>query len=276
MKEVLLRRQRFRACGGSISVLDTKLPGTEAFFDRVLNIRWYSGSPKDCAGVPVRRVINMKRPIIRVTFMMLALYTMVGFCARDAAGQQTPVQREPIAHLVYNGEMTALLAHLAERFGVTIGIEFAPHQERMQVRLELKDPTLPDVLNAIVQGAPRYRWRESEGVFEISPLRGSSPVLDTTISSFQITDASQAEAVEQLMNLPEVRAGMGAMSLQFRSADTRMRERNQARLSLRLEGVTVRQALHRIAEMSGSRLWVFRRQARGGDGEFISIGNSDR
>ena len=217
----------------------------------------------------------MKRPIIRVTFMMLALYTLVGFCARDAAAQQTPARREPIARLVYDGEMTALLAHMAQEFGVTIGMEFAPPRTKIQVKLELKEVTLRDVLNAIVQSAPEYRWRESEGVFEISPARGGNSLLDTTVSSFQVTDVSQAEAVEQLMNLPEVRAGLGAMSAEYRSADRGMPGKNGARLSLRLEGVTVRQALHRIAEMSGSRFWVFRK-GRGRDSEFISIGNSER
>jgi hypothetical protein len=220
--------------------------------------------------------MKMIRHVIRVTFMMLVLYTMVGFCAREAAGQQTPASREPIARLVYNGETTALLSHLAQRFGVTIGMEFAPHQERMQVKMELTDPTLPDVLNAIVESAPQYRWRESEGGFEISPVTGGNPLLDATVSSFQVTDVTQAEAIEQLMNLPEVRAGLGEMSLQFRSADARMPERNGARLSLRLQGVTVRQALHRIAEMSGSRFWALRRQGRRSAGEFISIGNSER
>jgi hypothetical protein len=159
-----------------------------------------------------------------------------------------------------------MLANLPELYDVTIGLEVDAREPQSQVGFYLLNPTLPDVLNAIVKSAPKYQWRESEGFIEVFPVAGSSALLDTMISSFRTSDVDEAGAINQLLNLPEMQANMRAMSLNRRVLDT-SREKKGGKFSLNLERVTLRQVLHKTANDSGGRFWIFRNYSDG----FFSI-----
>jgi hypothetical protein len=212
--------------------------------------------------------INRKR-ITAVVFVL----TICGTSVSRAMGQQTSASRtQPPAVIKYDGDMAFMLAHLTDLFGVTIGLEVDPLQPKPQVGFYLRDPTLTDVLNAITRSAPRYQWRESGGIIEVLPLEGSSPLLDTIISNFRVTDVDEAVAINQLVNLPEVQASMRAMSLNRRDLGNASTERKGEKFSISLEGVTMRQALSRVAKENGARFWIFRTDSNG----FFSINNSPR
>jgi hypothetical protein len=212
--------------------------------------------------------INLKRIAVVVVFL-----TICGASALRAMGQQTSAPRtQPPAIIKFDGDMAFFLEHLTGIFGVTIGLEVNPQQPKSKVGFYLRDPTLPDVLNAIVKSAPSYRWREGDGFIEVLPLEGSSPLLDTIITNFRVNDVDQAEAISQLMNLPEVQAGIRAMSLNRRDPSSTSTEKKGEKFSMSLEGATMRQALHKIAKESGGRFWIFRRDKDG----FFSISNSPR
>jgi hypothetical protein len=164
--------------------------------------------------------------------------------------------------------MGSLLAKLAQEFGVNISLEVHPPQHRVPVKIDLKNPTIHDLMDAVVQSVPGYEWRETDGAFEVSPVRGGSALLETPISSFRASDVDGAEAVELLMNLPEVRAGMEALNLQYRNPTNATQRKGGEKFSMNLEGMTLRQALHKIAEKSG-RFWAFRRY--GPADEFITV-----
>jgi hypothetical protein len=134
----------------------------------------------------------------------------------------------------------------------------------------LRDPTLTDVLNAIVQSAPRYHWRETGGFIEVSPLERSCPLLDTMISRLQVADADERETIDQLLKLPEVQASMRAMSLNRQDLGEASAERKGEKFSISLENVTLRQALNSIAKESGKRIWIFRTDRSG----FFSVSTS--
>ena len=105
---------------------------------------------------------------------------------------------------------------------------------------------------------------------EVFPLAGSSPLLDTMISSFRTSDVDEAGAINQLLNLPEMQANMRAMSLNRRALGGTSTEKKGEKCSVNLEGVTLRQALHKIGKDSGGRFWIFRNYS---DGSF-SISSS--
>jgi hypothetical protein len=213
----------------------------------------------------------VRRPNGRILTALLALYLAAGLAAAEVAGQKAPAPKtQPLARIVYEGEMASLLAKLAQEFGVNVGLEVYPPQPRAIVKLDLNDPTLHDVLEAVVKSAPAYQWRETEGAVEVSPVQGGGTLLESQVGVFRVSDVGQAEAVDLLMNLPEVRANMGAMNLQYRAADRSRARGGGEKFSLHLEGVSLRQALHRIAERGG-RFWAFRRHGRGPDGEFITV-----
>ena len=199
----------------------------------------------------------------RIAAVVFALTICVAFASR-VRGQQTSAPRTQTPAIIkYDGDMGFMLAHLTEVFGVTIGLEIDPQQPKPQVGFYLRDPTLPDVLNAIVRSAPRYQWRESGGVMEVLPLEGSSPLLDTIISDFRVNNVNDTEAINQLLKLPEVQARMKALSLNPRDPGNAPAETKGEKFSLSLEGVTMRQALGRVAKENGARFWIFRRESNG-------------
>lgn len=197
--------------------------------------------------------------------------TICGASASLSLGQQTPATRtQPPAVIKYDGDMACMLVHLTEIFGTTIGLEVDRPQSRPQVGFYLRDPSLTDVLNAIVQSAPRYQWRDSGGFIEVLPLEERSPLLDTIISNFRVDAVDEREAINQLVELPEVQASMRAMSLNRQDPGEASTKSKGEKFSISLQNVTMRQTLNRIAKESGARFWIFRRDRNG----FFSISNS--
>jgi hypothetical protein len=203
----------------------------------------------------------------------VVLLTICSISISPTIAQQTSASRIQLPAVIqYDGEMASILAHLPEIYGVTIGLEVDAQEPQSQVEFYLRDPTLSDVLNAIVKSAPRYQWRESDGFIEVFPVAGSSPLLDTMISSFRCSDVDEAGAINQLLKLPEMQANMRTMSLHGRAqggTSTEKKGEKAEKFSVNLEGVTLRQALHKIAKDSGGRFWIFRNYSDG----FFAISN---
>ena len=209
-----------------------------------------------------------------VTFKLIAAAVILIICGVSTsdvlAQQRTGVQKLRV--IDYSGDMTMLLAAMADAYGVTIGFELEIQPPR-QVRVSLSDPTLADVMNAIVQSSKRYQWgEETEGFVDVCPLAGCNPLLETRIRSFKIKDLSPTEAFDQLFNLPEVQANMTAMNLKRRAPDASYGKLSNARFSVNLESVSLRQALSKIAKESGIEIWVFRNYPNG----FFSIGSVEK
>jgi hemoglobin-like flavoprotein len=221
--------------------------------------------------------INLRR----ITIVAACLATCCA-SASFAVAQQQQQQQQPapvvniLAAIKYNGDMAALLDRMAEAYGTTIGLEVDPEQPKSIVKLELREATLQDVLNAIVQSEPRYQWRENDGFIDVFPVKGSSPLLETKISSFRVNDVDQTEAINQLMNSSEVLVGMNEMNLSRRDFSRASVRGKGEKFSMSLEGVTLRRALHKIAKESGGRFWISRRYGNKAEGQFFSVSDSVR
>ena len=88
-------------------------------------------------------------------------------------------------------------------------------------------------------------------------------LLDTPIRSFQVKDVNRDLAVNRLLDFPEVRAVTLSTNLKPRPPYPPSERTKDEKLSFNLSGVTLRQALNRIADDSGAKFWVFRRYADG-------------
>lgn len=216
--------------------------------------------------------INLRKITSLAVFLTLCCASAIVTMGQQASAPASPPKRV----IKYNGDMAAMLRNVTEIFRVQIGLEVAARQPRAQVSFELRDPTVHDVLNAIVQSAPGYKWRESEGFIEVLPVEESSPLLDATISNFHVSDADRAGALDQLLNLPEVQDGMRAMGLNRRDYSSASAGRDGDKFSMTLQGVTLRHALHKIFKESGGRFWVFQRSGPRSGNEFFSISNEAR
>jgi hypothetical protein len=215
----------------------------------------------------------MQFSLKRITSLAAALI----ICCASAAvsmGQQTtmpaPAPRT-LGAIKYDGDMAALLANLAQTFQVPIGLEVDPRQPKSRVKFELREATLADVLNAIVKAEPRYQWRECDGGVEVLPVEGGSPLLETIISSFQLGEADEMEAINQLLNSPEVQVSLRALNLSHSDSVRAPAGRNGKKFSVSLEGVTMRQALHRIVTEGGGLFWVSRTAVERDGGGLVSI-----
>ena len=186
-------------------------------------------------------------------FVLLILASVASSAQEPAKNRATPQQLRVVS---FQGDLRALLGSLAETDGVVIGFETHP-QLPLLIKVEAHDVDFHQLLDAIVLGHPQYRWRDVDDAIEFSPVSGGCPVLDTTISNFEVKDVHFSEATDILFNLPEVRGSLAAMAL-TRNEEGYRPHTSGATFSLRLEQVTVRRALHEIARKSGTNFWSFR------------------
>lgn len=175
-------------------------------------------------------------------------------------GQQQPTRSEPLRMVQMNSvDMTAILASIAADNKTTIGLEVDPDKPISPITIDLRDVNFLQIIDGIVKAEPKYRWRENDGSIEIFPVHGGSSLLDTPIQSFQVKDVNRIMAINRLLSLPEVQALASSMNLKIRPPHAPSEQIKDEKLSFDLSGVTLRQALNRIAADSGTRFWVFRR-----------------
>ena len=192
---------------------------------------------------------------------------VLGFCGVSVSGVMAQQPAPQTLRIVeYQGDFTTLLAAMADTYGVTVGLELDTKGHHV-VGVSLRDATITDVMNAAVQSVPTFQWQQTGAFVDVWPSAKSNPLLETRISSFNVKNISPSEAFDQLFDLPEVQANMTELKLKRRAPDASPAKLRSSRFSINLEGVTLREALHRIAQESGIEIWVFRNHFHG----FFSI-----
>lgn len=206
------------------------------------------------------------------SFKLITAALVLGICVVSTSDVMAQQPASPTLRIIeYQGDFTMLVAALPNAYGVTMGLELDT-QGHHAVRVSLQDATLTDVMTAIVQSVKKYQWRQTGRFIEVSPLAGSNPLLETKIATFNVKDVSASEAFDQLLNLPEVQANMTALNLKRRAPDVSAQKLSSASFSVNLEGVTLREALNKIAQESRIEIWIFRNYANG----FFSIGSIEK
>ncbi len=206
-----------------------------------------------------------------ISLRLIAAAVVLGICAVSMSGvmaQQAPVSSLRVIR--YQGDFTMALAGIPTAYGMTVGLELDT-QRYQTISLSLDDATLTDAMNAIVQSSKKYQWRQSGGFIDVWPLAGGNPLLETRINSFNVKDLSVSEALDQLLNLPEVQQNMADLHLKRRAPDAR-EKLSSSKFSINLEGVSLREALDKIAQESHLAIWIFRNYPNG----FFSISSIER
>ncbi len=207
-----------------------------------------------------------------ISLKLIAAAVVLGVCGISMSGvmaQQTA--SPPLRVIDVNGDMTSIVAALSNFYGVTVGLELDT-QRYQHVTVSLRNPTITDVMNAIVQSSKKYQWRQTDKFVEVWPLAGSNPLLETRISSFNGKEISASEAFDRLFNLPEVQGSMTNLNLKRRAPDKPPEKLSSSKLSINLEGVSLREALDKIAQESHIEMWIFRNYPDG----FFSISSIER
>jgi len=207
-----------------------------------------------------------------ISCKLFAAAVVLGICAVSMSGVMAQQPAVPLVRVIeFKGDFTMVLAALPNVYGVTVGLEL-DNQRYHNVTVSLQDATLTDIMNAIVQSSKKYQWRQTGGFIDVWPLAGGNPLLETRINSFNVKDLSPSEAFDQLLNLPEVQANMTALNLKRRAPDVSPGKLSSSRFSVNLEGVSLREALNKIAQESRIENWIFRNYPNG----FFSISSVDR
>lgn len=197
---------------------------------------------------------------------LIAAAIFLGVCGVSTSGVMAQQSAPPTLRVIqYDGDITMILAALPNTFGVTVGLELDTERYH-SVRVVMQDATVRDVLNGVVQSSKKYEWRQIDGFVDVWPSAGSNPLLETRIN-LDVKDLSPSEAFDELFNLPEVQASMAALKLKRRAPDVSPAKLRSSRFSVKLEGVTLREALNRIAQQSRIGIWIFRHHPNG----FFSI-----
>jgi hypothetical protein len=206
------------------------------------------------------------------SFKLIAAAVVLGICAVSMSGvmaQQAAVTTLRVIQV--KGDFTSILASLGNTYGVTVGLELDT-QRYQKISLSLTDATVTDVMNGLVESSKKYQWRQTGEFIAVWPVAGGNPLLETKINRFNVKDLSASEAFDQLLNLPEVQASMTALNLKRRAPDVSFEKLSSSRFSVNLEGVTLRDALNRIAQESRLGFWIFRNYPNG----FFSIGSVEK
>jgi hypothetical protein len=201
------------------------------------------------------------------SFKLIAAAVVLGVCAVSMSGVMAQ-QPAPVRVIQFNGDMISILAELPHAYGVTMGLELDT-QRYHRVEISVMDATVTDAMNAVVQSSKKYQWRQTGGFINVWPVAGGNPLLDTKISSLNIKNLTPAEAFDQLLNLPEVQANMTGWNLKHRAPVDSSEKLSSSRFSISLEGVSLREALDKIAQESHLGIWIFRNYPNG----FFSIGS---
>ena len=198
-----------------------------------------------------------------VSCKLIAAAVVLGICGVSMSGVIAQQSTPPTLRVIdYSGDFTMIMAAVPNAYGVTVGLELDT-QGYHHVRLSLENAAVTDVMNAIVQSSKKYQWRQTGGFIDVWPSAGSNPLLETRISSFNVKDVSPSEAFDRLLNLPEVQASMTALNLKRRAPDVSPGKLSSSRFSVNLEGVSLREALNRIAHESRIEIWIFRNYPNG-------------
>ena len=162
-------------------------------------------------------------------------------------------------------DASSLLSDLAAHYKVPIGFEsIGPDGEEpaKEIKINIQNGTVRDVLDELVRADPRYKWEMVDGVINVGPVTDRENFLDVVVDSFSISPkASRLEIRKALTNLPQVKAileneGVRPMHVMLSSADVR---EISPTFSLNSSNVKVRTILNKIIVESDSHFWVVSR-----------------
>jgi len=208
--------------------------------------------------------------VLQKTMLLAALLMMLCVSSTQVLAQASATPPSKRNKIVFDGDMAALLAQLAQKYQVNISLETDPAKAKANVKIDFWFDTLDDLLDGIILAAPAYRWRNQDGFIDVYQHEAGSVLLETVVSDLQVDNNGWLAASQVLTSSPEVANQMKTLGMVRRDFE---RQRPPVTLfSLKLNNVTLRRALHEITMKSNNRFWMFERHGR--DGQFFSIINA--
>ena len=131
--------------------------------------------------------------------------------------------------------------------------------ENTPISIQQKTHSFHEVLDALVDVHPGYKWELLDGVVNISPRESEPPILNTFVPEFHQEKATVAEMVEELELSLEVQGQAAALGF------SRHGQQYDGPISfdaykLSCKNFTVREILNEIVRVSGKAIWYYREE----------------
>jgi hypothetical protein len=164
-----------------------------------------------------------------------------------------------------------ILQRLAGQYKIPIGLESLPEEETPKgITVEVKEGTVRDVLDAVVEADPRYEWKVVDGVINVFPRERKDSLLTTVVSDYKIYQLNRDEIKESITEVPEIKSKLSSLGIQRRDVVSLPMESKQLTpFTLNLHNVTMRKILNEVLRESGSHYWVVLRY--GEQSKFVTV-----
>jgi hypothetical protein len=217
----------------------------------------------------------------RKTYAMIALIVLL-WAPEGLSGQNS--SKELLDRRLQNLDIKEANAHLAlsqlsKRFGIAIGVEVAKGANNgPEIHLNVKDGSLREVLDAVVEQDGRYEWSVSNSVINVTPKSDRDvlleDLLETNIDKFSIGEkVNTFDLRVMIVDLPEVRAklkmaGLAPRISAYTNADTAALG---DRFTLTMSQTTLKGVLNEIvrSDASQAKFWIVNRL--GDHGEYFLL-----
>lgn len=184
---------------------------------------------------------------------------------------QSHTLSDPMNTRVWNVHVEAVnalvaLSHIAEDYGIPIGVEAASRGQGREIKIDMPEGTLRDVLDAVTKQDPRYEWTLVDGVVNFTPKSDrddlSAEVLSATLKEFEVKEgAALIDIKQEIIDRPEVHVKLDSAKVVTRISGYTGRDFQKAgpKFTLRMGNATVREVLNHLIRTSKIRYWVVNR-----------------
>lgn len=180
---------------------------------------------------------------------------------------------------IYNKSLDLALSEIASKYRVPIGLETALDENELEeerIVVDTSQGTLKELLDSLVQAAPRYQWKVEEGVINVFPRDKQDPllkaILATSISEVKINPGTSRISVRSaITDLPEIKARMNSASLRPLNLALTSVDHLEAGegFSLYMKDATLRELLNQIVRTSDVKYWLVSRFGK--NNEFLIV-----
>jgi hypothetical protein len=171
-------------------------------------------------------------------------------------------------------DVTRLILRALKAYQVPAGIEVdSLTPEAANLRVTLANGSVSVLLDTILANLPGYRWIETDGVVNVLPLRNTDSLRQVSVRHFSLRSAAPNEIRATILSLPEVKAWLVRNNVSERSIVSAISvgdQRNNARVSVQLDNLTLGEIMNRIIRTPTLHAWTLCRY--GPNRKYISIG----
>jgi hypothetical protein len=159
-----------------------------------------------------------------------------------------------------------ILSHVSSREDTPIGFEpsLSDHSHEV-MQIDVDNASLEDILNLLVQNAPRYRWRYVDGAINVTAVTDQDPVISRLLSlpikSFETPiNTPTLKLMDAVLRLPEVAEFLNGQGLTGSSAANMsiFLQPDPIRSSTKImtSNVEFRAVLNKTIVATQNRLWI--------------------